>query len=90
MKFVIEPKIFYHPSQHSDPCVKGPYIADAISQNKVLVSTLVNIDGAHAVVLWKIENQQFIFKNSYKDDPEIKIAISEAPYNERKIYKTTN
>ena len=57
LTFTIEPKTFYHPSN-----AIGPYVADALSQNKVLVSTLVNTNGAHAVVLWKIENQQFIFK----------------------------
>ena len=79
MTLTIEPKIFYHPS-HST----GPYIADALSHNKVLVSTLVKKDGAHAAVLWKIENNEFIMKNSYKNEPEIKIPVTDPPYNPRK------
>ena len=85
------PDVFYHPlsSKH------GPFISDALLQKRVLISCLVRSDGssghaAHAVVLHSEESNllmpnNYVFKNSYKDEPEIRISTTKALFNPRHI-----
>ena len=85
------PDLFYHPLSSK----QGPFISDALLQRRVLISCLVRSDGssghvAHAVVLHREESNlvmpnNFVFKNSYKDEPEIKIPTTKPLFNPRHI-----
>ena len=80
------PDLFYHPLSLK----QGPFISDALLQKRVLVSCLVRSNGssghaAHAVVLHCEESNltmpnNYVFKNSYKDEPVIKIPTTKALY----------
>ena len=41
---------------------------------------------AHAITLYKEENGFYIFKNSYQNEPEIKVPISNMPYIRNVLY----
>jgi hypothetical protein len=61
-------------------------------KSKKLVATFVAHGGgghaAHAITLYKEENGFYIFKNSYPNEPEIKVPISTLPYT-RNVFHLT-
>ena len=89
MSFEIKPAKFLHPLTPSNWNISGRYISDALSKRKNLVATFVAHGGgghaAHAITLYKEENGFYIFKNSYQNEPEIKIPISTMPYGTRNV-----
>ena len=62
----------------------GRRLTQALNVQKVLCATLCRINGtnpvAHAVTLYDKDRKNYLFKNSYKNEPTITIPITRLPW----------
>jgi hypothetical protein len=84
--FNMTPDLFYHPLHKN----KGQNVDDALLNKRNVVGTICETNGSgnsyHAATLFKKENNNYVFKNSYPSTPQITIPANQMPFN-RKISK---